>query len=244
MSTTTTITKTSSLQPQALILRLTPESLKKQTSQLAKEMYGSTLFTLEEKSKVLQWESELNQIDMNDKESSEDVSIQLVFLLTDVIYPAIKNTQNDQLLEFEDKLIEILRASLPKEASVDQFIEECQAFDDEDVIFRQKLAIIEDCFDQQILALYGSANEINEELAQQFEAAKLRLHELTDTREKMSEQMHVSLVAINQKVDQVSKKMTATQLKMQGVGQRLQNEKQTFKQLVQDSQHVVKKKVV
>jgi len=248
MSTITT-TKISSPEPQAVVLHLTQHSLKERGCQLAQELKGSKLLSLDEISKVQQWESEFRQMDVNNIEISEDVSIQLVFLLVDVIYPAIANTSlakanQIQLLEFENKLKEMLITALPKNTGVDQFISECAAFDNEEVVFREKLAIIEACYEQQMQQLYGSANEINQDLIQRFEAIKHCLRELNANRQLMADQMHVTLGTLTQKVALFAAKLTANATQIQSMGQRLQAEKNTFQQILQECQVVFKKKKI
>lgn len=179
------------------------------------------------------------QVDVDNVELSEDVSIQLVFLLVDVIYPAIANTSlananQIQLLEFENKLKEMLRTALPKNTGVEQFINECAAFDNEEVVFREKLAIIEACYEQQMQQLYGSANEINQDLMQRFEEIKQCLRELNANRQLMADQMHVTLSILTQKVDLLAAKMITNATQIQNMGQRLQTEKNTFQQILHE----------
>lgn len=104
----------------------------------------SSLFTQEE------WPICLLQLDLHTEERQRKLenAREICKFLSDVLHSKVKDKQNDEnlakLLDFEDKLIEILKNILPDDIDIQTFIEECEDQFDKEKIERSRAAIRED----------------------------------------------------------------------------------------------------
>jgi hypothetical protein len=254
MSLTVTVTRTRpEVQQQAVTLRLTPQiSTKDKVYSLIEKMKSSSLFSPAQKKIVLDLPSKFDAEsfkDLTTEEGKENGSIALSLLVSDAIYPAIKEEADEekqnQLLDLEDEIKSILKEILPEGVSIDDFIDENEKFSyeqaTEQAILQEQLFIIDACFQNQMGELFGLANISNQQLKQSFEILKQRLLELNSRRKEMAGDLHGKLDTLTKKVDAISKKLENDALSVQEIAQKMKNEEHQFHQLIGTCQNIFKK---
>lgn len=245
MSYHSTSSKTITISPWTNAISTLHLTSKEKISLLAENMRMSQLFSSEVFGQIQEADSTFNQIMLNTEEDKEDASLVLCFLLCDVIRATLLKEENssnqETLFKFEDELKAILTSTLPKGENIDNFIKEYEQFSQKQILFNEKLIMIETSFMEQIKQIYVSANEINQELMQKFTVLKERLLELNDQRQSMTKEICSLLDVITEKVDTVSKELTLHAAKAQTVGERMQNEQKVAQQLLNTCYAILKK---
>lgn len=176
--------------PQGLLsppLRLRLEGLPERLNRFLDELQASPLIDREA---LQEWRDDFDRefSHLVDGEN-EEVALALCVLLCQVIDPAMdatdKGSQEEQQIQnFEETLHALLKTTVPRRESVDQFITTYEAFFEQRELLNEQLEVIETIFQEKMEQLCASANDINGELQAKYQQLKGRLREINQHQMK------------------------------------------------------------
>ena len=210
---------------------------------LLKDMQDASCFTVEEKAKIAEWAEEICPKRFNilaGNNMKETASIALCYLLCNILHPAqlTAGRGNDipKLAVFENGLREILTLILPDgEESIESFITTFQLFSNEEKLFKQKLALIEESFQNAIVKINLDADATDLKIIAVFNLFKDQLLALKNERGLMARAVQVKIDTLVNELDQIIIEMSNNGKVLVNAADRKERQDVVFKKCIQQS---------
>lgn len=204
--------------------------IKKRVSTLIADMQSSGLFSLEICQELSTWEKAYQEKylkSLSTKADREAASYGLCYLLCEAIEPAYASHKEDmdkllQLQGFKERIRELLEATLPEKSTVGAFLKAYRKKSDMESLEKAKTEKIAAFFEQQLKTLNAQFAETDKSLVESFEALIKRLQGINAQRKTMSKDLTELLVALNEKVAQISTKLIKNATKAEDIGRKME----------------------
>lgn len=203
---TTTIPQT---QQYTLHLRRVPliETIRKQILELIKDLSNSGLLNSKFLKRLQANETEIIQNfpeNLDDNANREAISDQLCILLLEIINPSIAFHDNPDiqvtLLEFADKIKEMLSKCIPKGVDLDAYIEETCQYLEEWKTQNKILRYAQNTFQTTQNQLCKMGNEIQDEIEGNFERIKESLKNASNKRSDIASNLKKRVISITERL--------------------------------------------
>lgn len=230
-SSTTTVL----VQSQVRTLKLKPHAAHQKLETLCQEMFASNLFSVWAKD-LEEWERQFYQLKLNAEEGQDTASLELVFLIYDVIQPLLLKEQNEanqkRLFDFQDQAKTILALTVPKGKTIKNYTKEWKESSQDLILLITNLEKIELFFQDLMQKLSLLTNKDNQEIKRWFEALKHSFAHLNAIRQEMAETAHQRLDEVQPKIALLIQSFRENVALMQSLGEQMHIEEQNFLQIL------------
>lgn len=207
---------------------------------LVKSMHASDLFTPSLREKINEISAEYERCNERDPEGA---LLAIALFVTQVIHPAIENEgdqiRQNQLLDFEEEVKRILSTRLPEGDDVDEFLEACQDWDEEESRTQEKLQIIQSQFQAMHRVVDAAALASRESVSRMRLESAVGFLDIDSRRSQHSAAMHAQLNPLSGRVTAAATKIQGDIEKMDQLKAALLKQQKSLRKLLVDADEIL-----
>lgn len=225
-------TKTITL-PQQQLHFVAFQSTIQKVDTLIEQMQKSELFDAQI---TTSWKSDFGKASFKTPEEQDTAALMLCYLLCEIVRPAITNANKDNeiiILHFEDEIRKILQLLVPKDTTVDAYIQEFEVCTEDAVRFDQQCKAVDHLFKQKLQQLDLAAQKAGGESFAKFQEHKSSLLESIQGDEECLEKLHDAVDAVGYQINTAHDELRETAKKMEVLVLDVHKEQQTLQHVVE-----------
>ncbi len=208
------------------------KSITQKAEALIEQMQKSELFDAQI---TTSWKGDFGKASFKTPEEQDAAALMLCYLLCEIVRPAITNANKNNeviILHFENEIRAILQLLMPKDTTVDAYIEEFEVYTKEAVRFDQQCIAVDHLFKQKLQELDLAVQKAEGESRAKFEEHKGSLLESIQGHEECLEELHDAVDVMSHQMNTAHDELRETSKKMEALMLDVHKEQQNLQRVI------------